>query len=176
MAEFNNIRFIFKTEINDFREFEGVFHDLHKLQLVHERYISEMYEIKPENFEQSNLEESYYSVYYISKNSPLDIGVYIQKYWKEFIIIATFIANYKRLKESLIDINDDVNKIIDEIEKLLKDVTRDFPEFEKKIIADFVKWFISKTVEDRAWIVSRYRYIRESLSKLTEIFPENRNK
>lgn len=157
------INIVFEDGDNTFEEFEEVFKFLNEFDKLYFQYsIEKPYRRNERNFKRTQVLE-------VSKKSPLEILVFIEKHWFEILLFLlstnrqTIILNVKQHYQ-------DFDRLMDSIEEKFKELTEDFPNFEREEIIKFIRWFDNLTVEQKYHIVQLIKRSQRVMNKIRKIF------
>ena len=156
------IKIVFDEEDNTFEEFEEVFKFLNEFDKLYYQYSIE----KPYSRNERRYKRT--QVLAIAKNSPLEILAFIEKHWFEILLFLlstnreTIILNVKQHYQ-------DFDRLIDSIEEKFKELTEDFPNFEREEIIRFIRWFDNLTVEQKYQIVQLIKRSQRILNKIKRL-------
>lgn len=157
------IKIIFDEEDNTFEEFEEVFKFLNEFDKLYYQYsIEKPYKKNERRYKRTQ-------VLSISKKSPLEILAFIEKHWFEILLFLlstnreTIILNVKQHYQ-------DFDRLMDSIEEKFKELTEDFPNFEREEIIKFIRWFDNLTVEQKNHIVQLIKRSQRVRNKIRKIF------
>lgn len=153
------IKIVFDGKDNTFKEFEDVFKFLNDYDRLYYQYSTET---------PNNRNQRYYKrtkVLAISKNSPLEISVFIEKNWFEILLFLlstnreTIILNVRQNYQDFVN-------IINSIDEKFLEVTENFPNFDIEEITRFVHWFENLNIDEKYRI---FLLIKRSLKILNKI-------
>ena len=158
-----SIKIVFDENKNTFEEFEEIFKFLDQFDKLYYQFsVQKSYKRNGGDYKRSN-------VLSISKNSPLEISVFIEKKWFE-ILLFLLSTNRETIILNLKQNYQDFEKLIDSVEEMFLEVAENFQGFDREVIINFLHWFDSMTVDQKFLIVQFLRRSQKVMKKFRRIF------
>jgi hypothetical protein len=157
------LNIVFEDGDNTFEEFEEVFKFLNEFDKLYFQYsIEKPYKRNVRKFKRTEVLE-------ISKRSPLEIIINIDKDWFD-IFLFILATNSRAIILNVKQYYQDFDKLMDAIEDKFKELTEDFPNFEREEIIKFIRWFDNLTVEQKYHIVQLIKRSQKVMNKIRKVF------
>lgn len=157
------IQIVFEESENTFEEFEEVFRFFNEFDKLYYQYsLDKSFQRNLKRYKQTQVLE-------ISKKSPLEILVFIEKHWFE-ILLFLLSTNRESVILNVTKHYQDFDRLIDSIEDKFREITEDFPNFERDEIIKFIRWFDNLTVDQKYHIVQLIKRSQKIMNKIRKIF------
>jgi hypothetical protein len=156
------IKIHFEDSFDTFEEFEKVFRFFNEFDRLYFQYSNEeTYKKYARNFKRTQIIE-------ISKKSPFEILVFIEKHWFE-ILLFLLSSNRETVILNVRQHYQDFDSLMDSLEDKFKEITEDFHNIEREEIIKFLRWFDDLTVVQKHQIVQLLERSRNILNKIKRI-------
>jgi hypothetical protein len=159
----NKISIVFEPSKETFYEHGNIFLNLSSFDSIYEHYINNIpFERRPFPNKTNT------QIISISKNSPFEITTLSSVEW---ITILIFLASVPA-ENSISNIKSYFRKfddLVENVEDKFKEITQDFPKFEKGIIFDFLRYYNSLGELQKDLLVTRIKNIGYMLRKIIKI-------
>jgi len=152
------IKIFLDGEFDTFNDYREVFDFFTRFDFVynHYKYTDREYNPKYERTQVISI-----------KQGSLEIGAFIEKNWFELLVL--FLASYKDGKLNISEAFQDIDKLIENTEKIIREVVRDFPEFEIEQIKEIVSWYKSLAEYEKERFLSMIKRNRKTLQRIKQI-------
>jgi hypothetical protein len=120
------------------------------------------YRINKRNFKRTKVLE-------VSKKSPLEILVFIEKHWFD-ILLFLLSTNTRTIFINVEQLIKDFDRLMNSIEDKFVELTEDFSDFEREEIFKFIRWFDNLTEKQKYHINQLIKRSQGVMNKIRKIF------
>jgi hypothetical protein len=152
------IKIILDGDFNKFNDYREVFDFFTRFDSIYNdyKYADSEYNQKTERTQVVSI-----------KQGSLEIGAFIEEHWFELLVL--FLASYKDAKLNISEAFQDLDNLIENGEKIVKEVVRDFPEFEIEQITEIVSWYKSLALNEKARFLFLIKRNKKTLQRIKQI-------
>jgi len=152
------IKILLDGEFNTFNDYREVFHFFTLFDSIYNdyKYADIEYNPKTERTQVISI-----------KQGSLEIGAFIEEHWFELLVL--FLASYKDAKLNISEAFQDIDKLIENGGKIVKEVVGDFPEFELEQIKEIVNWYKSLALNEKERFLFLIRRNKKTLQRIKHI-------